>query len=162
MLWTSSVKYAFLSFVLWCSVYLYYTALLNKTRTQVLCIPDLHKSLIRALIYFVFTLFRLLLNETLKIFSIRERRWSRHKFGGTKFYKAEEVRKTFLNPKIKFEVFSYIICCLDFKNISFSLILLHMKTMNGVVSWYILLLALRHLFHFIVCTSFLSNFLFFS
>ena len=113
--------------MLWCSVYLYYTALLNKTRTQVLCIPDLHKSLIRALIYFVFNIFRLLLNETLKIFSIRERRWSRHKFGGTKFYKAEEVRKTFLNPKIKFEVFSYIICCLDFKNISFSLILLHMK-----------------------------------
>ena len=109
----------------------------------------------------MFTLFRLLLNETLKIFSIRERRWSRHKFGGTKFYKAEEVRKTFLNPKIKFEVFSYIICCLDFKNISFSLILLHMKTMNGVVSWYILLLALHHLFHFIACVSFLSIFFFF-
>ena len=45
-------------------------------------------------------------NETLKIFSIRERRKSRHKFGGTKVCKAEEVRKYFVNPKIEIEVFS--------------------------------------------------------
>ena len=77
--------------MLWCSVYLYYTALLNKARTQVLCIADL---------------FRLLENETLKKFSIRERRESRHKFGGTKVCKAEEVRKHFVTPKIKIEVFS--------------------------------------------------------
>ena len=34
----------------------------------------------------------LLENETLKIFSFRERRKSRHKFGGTKVCKAEEVQ----------------------------------------------------------------------
>ena len=45
-------------------------------------------------------------NETLKIFSIRERRKSTHKFGGTKVCKAEEVRKYFVNPKIEIEVFS--------------------------------------------------------
>ena len=39
--------------------------------------------------------FRLLENETLKIFSIQERCKSRHKFGGTKACKAEEVRKYF-------------------------------------------------------------------
>ena len=45
-------------------------------------------------------------DETLKIFSIRERRKSRHKFGGTKVCEAEEVRKYFVNPKIEIEVFS--------------------------------------------------------
>ena len=40
-------------------------------------------------------LFRLLENETLKIFSIQERCKSRHKLGGTKACKAEEVRKYF-------------------------------------------------------------------
>ena len=45
-------------------------------------------------------------NETLKIFRIRESRKSRHKFGGTKVFKAEDVRKYFVNPKIKVEVFS--------------------------------------------------------
>ena len=89
--------------MLWCSVYLYYTALLNKARTQVLCIADLCKELK------VFNLFRLLENETLKIFSIRERRKSRHKFGGTKVCKVEEIRKYFVNPKNEIEVFSYII-----------------------------------------------------
>ena len=109
----------------------------------------------------MFNLFRLMENETLKIFSIRERHKSRHKFGGTEVCKAEEVRKYFVNPKIEIEVFSYIICSLDFKNISCTLFLLHMKTMNGVVSSYILLLALHHLFHFIACVSFLSIFFFF-
>ena len=85
----------------------------------------------------------------------------RHKFGGNRVWKAEEVRKNFVNPKIEIEVFSYIICSLDFKNISCTLFLLHMKTMNGVVSSYILLLALHHLFHFIACVSFLSIFFFF-
>ena len=83
------------------------------------------------------------------------------KFGGTKVCIAEEVRKYFVNLKIVSEVFSYIICSLDFKNTSCTLFLLHMKTMNGVVSWYILLLALHHLFHFIACVSFLSIFFFF-
>ena len=73
-------------------------------------------------------------NETLKIFSIRERHKSRHKFGGTEVCKAEEVRKYFVNPKIEIEVFSYIIWSLDFKNFSYTLFLLHMKTMNCVVS----------------------------
>ena len=50
--------------------------------------------------------FRLLESEILKIFSIRERDKSRHKFGGTKVCKAEEVRKCFVNPKIEIEVFS--------------------------------------------------------
>ena len=109
----------------------------------------------------MFNLFRLLENETLKVFSIRERRKSRYKFGGTKVCKAEEVTKYCANSKTEIEVFSYIICSLDFKNISCTLFLLHMKTMNGVVSSYILLLALHHLFHFIACVSFLSFFLFF-
>ena len=77
--------------MLWCIVYLYYTALLNKARTQVLRIVDLYKFLIKTLLYLykVLNLFRLLEHETLKIFNIRERRKSRHKFGGAKVYKAE-------------------------------------------------------------------------
>ena len=92
----------------------------------------------------MFNLFRLLEKKILKIFSIWERRKSRHKFGGTKVCKAEEVRKYFVNPKIKIEVFRYIICSLDFQNVSCTLLLLHMKTMNGVVLWYTLLLALTY------------------
>ena len=46
--------------------------------------------------------------------------------------KAEVVRKYFINPKIVIEVFSYIIYCLDFKNTPGTLLLLHMKAMNGV------------------------------
>ena len=57
----------------------------------------------------MFVLFRLLESETLKIFSIRGRRKSRHKFGGTEVCKVEEVKKYFANPKIEIEVFSYII-----------------------------------------------------
>ena len=101
----------------------------------------------------MFNLFRLLENETLKIFSIWERRKSRHKFGATKVCKAKSARKLFLNPKIEVKIFSYVICSLDFKNISCALFLLHMKTMNGVVSWYILLLALHHFFY---CACFVS------
>ena len=77
----------------------------------------------------VFNLFRIR-SETLKIFGIRERRKSRHKFGGTNVCKAEEVRKYFLNPKIETEVFSSIICSLDFKNISCTLLLLHTKSVS--------------------------------
>ena len=44
-------------------------------------------------------------NETLKIFTIWERRKSRHKSGGTKVCKADEVRKHFVNPKIQMKVF---------------------------------------------------------
>ena len=76
----------------------------------------------------------LLENETLKIFSIRERRKSRHKFGGTKVCKAEEVRKYFVNPKIEIEAFRYIIFSMDSKNILFTLFFLHMKMMNAVIS----------------------------
>ena len=40
-------KEELLSVMLWCSVYLYYTALPNKARTQILCIADLYKFLIK-------------------------------------------------------------------------------------------------------------------
>ena len=109
----------------------------------------------------MFNLFRLLEDKTLKIFSIWERRKSKHKFGGTKVCKAEKVRKWFLNPKTEVEIFSYTFCKMDFKYISCTLFLLNIKTMNGVDSLYILLLALHHLFHFIVCVLFLSIFFFF-
>ena len=117
-----------------------------------MCIVDLYKFLIKRLK--AFNLFRLLQNETLKTFSIRERHKRRNKFGETKVCKAEEVRKYFVNPKTEIEVFSYIICSLDFKNISCTLFLLHMKTMNGVVSWYILLLSFY-------CVCFVSLYFFF-
>ena len=48
----------------------------------------------------------LLENEILKIFSIQKRRKSRHKFGGTKIFKAKKVKKYFVNSKIEIEVFS--------------------------------------------------------
>ena len=48
--------------MLWYSVYLLYTGLLTKARTQVLCIADSYKFLIGLK---VFSLFRLLENETL-------------------------------------------------------------------------------------------------
>ena len=80
----------------------------------------------------------LLENEILNISSFRERRKSRHKFGGPKVCKAEEVRKYFVNPKTEIEVLSCFICSLDLENISGALFLLHMKTMTGAVSWYIL------------------------
>ena len=50
---------------------------------------------------------------------------------------------------------------LDFKNILCTPVLLHMKAMNAVVLWNMLLLALHHLFHFIACVSLLSIFFFF-
>ena len=54
------------------------------------------------------------------MFSIRERRKSKHKFGGTNICKVEQVRKYFINTKIENEVFSwcvnYIICSLGFRN----------------------------------------------
>ena len=40
------------------------------------------------------------------MFSTRERRKTKHKFGGAKVCKAEEARKCFLN--FKFEVFVYV------------------------------------------------------
>ena len=76
----------------------------------------------------------LLENGTFKIFSIQERRKSRHKFDGTKVCKAEEVRKYFVNPKIEIEAFRYIIFSMDSKNILFTLFSLHMKMMNAVIS----------------------------
>ena len=52
--------------------------------------------------------------------SVREKCKSKHKFVGATVCKAEQVRKYFVNPKIKNEVFglcvNYIICCLDFRN----------------------------------------------
>ena len=83
--------------MLWCSVYLYYTALLNKARTHILCIADSWEFFIKTM----FNLFKLLEQETLKVFGIRERRKSRHKFDGTKVFKSEEVRKCFVNSKIQ-------------------------------------------------------------
>ena len=53
----------------------------------------------------MFSLFRLLENETLEMFGMRERRKSKRKVCGTKVCKAEEVRKYFVNSKIENEVF---------------------------------------------------------
>ena len=53
----------------------------------------------------VFNLFRPRESKTLEMFSMRERRKSKHKFGGTKVCKAEDVRKYFVNSKIENEVF---------------------------------------------------------
>ena len=39
------------------------------------------------------------------MFSMRERQESKHKFGGNKVCKTEELRKYFVNPKIENEVF---------------------------------------------------------
>ena len=39
------------------------------------------------------------------MFSKQEKRKSKHKFGGTKVFKAEEVRKYFVNSKIEDELF---------------------------------------------------------
>ena len=39
------------------------------------------------------------------MFSMRQRHTSKHKFGGTKVCKAEEVRKYFVNPKLETENF---------------------------------------------------------
>ena len=38
--------------------------------------------------------------------SKREKCKSKHKFGGAKVYKAEHLRKHFVNPKIENEIFS--------------------------------------------------------
>ena len=53
----------------------------------------------------MFNLFRLLENEALGMFSMRERRKSKQKFGGTKVCKAEKVKKYFVNSKTENEVF---------------------------------------------------------
>ena len=53
----------------------------------------------------MFNLFRLLENETLETFSMGERRKSKHKFGGIKVWKAEEVKNYFVNSKIENKVF---------------------------------------------------------
>ena len=45
-------------------------------------------------------------------------------------------------------------------NISWTFSLLHLRTMNGVISWYVL--VLKRLFDFMTCVSFLSNFFIFS
>ena len=54
------------------------------------------------------------------MFSKRERRKSKHKFGGTKVCKIDEGKKYFVNPKTENEVYglcvNYIICSLDFRN----------------------------------------------
>ena len=53
----------------------------------------------------MFNLLRLLENESLEMFSTRERRNSKREFGGTKVCKAEEVRKYFVNSETENEVF---------------------------------------------------------
>ena len=78
-----------------------------------------------------FIVFRLLKNKTLEMLSMGERRKSKHKFGGIKVWKVEEAKKYFASPKIEKEVFgwclNYIIGSLDFRNILWTLFLLHMK-----------------------------------
>ena len=108
-----------------------------------------------------FILFRLLEYEILKMFSMQKKRRKRkQKFD---VFKAEEVTKSFVNLKFANNFFGYcvnhLICSLNFKNILWTLSLLHIRTMNGVISWYIL--ALQRLFHFIVCVSFFSISFFF-
>ena len=49
----------------------------------------------------------------MKIFDVQERRKGRHKFGGTKLCKAEEVRNYFVNPKI--EIGSFQLHYLQFR-----------------------------------------------
>ena len=105
----------------------------------------------------MFDLFRLLENVTLEMFSTREGRKSKHKFGVTKVCKAKEVGKYFVHSKM---CVNYLISSLDFRNISLTLSLLDMRTMNGVISWYVL--TLQRLFHFIACVLFLSISFFFS
>ena len=41
----------------------------------------------------------------MEMFSMGERNKSKHKFGGTKVCKAEEIRQYFINPKIEHENF---------------------------------------------------------
>ena len=53
----------------------------------------------------MFNLFRLLEKETLETFSMPKRLKSKHKFGGIKVCKIEEVRKYFINSKVENEVF---------------------------------------------------------
>ena len=53
----------------------------------------------------MFNLFKLLDKGTLEMFSMRERRKSKHRSGGTKVCKAVEVRKYFANSKIEQESF---------------------------------------------------------
>ena len=51
---------------------------------------------------------------------MRGKRKSKHKLGGAKVCKAEQVKKYFVNPKTENEVFgqyvNYIICSLDLRN----------------------------------------------
>ena len=88
--------------MLWCIVYLYYIALLNKALNQVCALPiDTNFEDVEE----VFNLFTLVDSKTLGMFSTRKRRKDKHKFGGTKFWKAEEVTKYFVNSKTENEVF---------------------------------------------------------
>ena len=64
----------------------------------------------------------------------------------------------FLNPKIEIEVFSYIICSLDFKNISCALFLLYVKTFRSTYWLSITYLILLRLFRFFLFFSFILNF----
>ena len=54
------------------------------------------------------------------MFSMQQRCTSKHKIGGIKVCKAEELKIFFVNPKTETEVFgycvNYIICSLDFRN----------------------------------------------
>ena len=166
MLWTSSIEYIHFqvgNFFQWCcAVFISITQLCWIKPELRFCALPMGTNFWLGLK--VFNLFRLLENETLEMFSIRERRKSKYESGGTKFFKAEEVRKYFVNSKIENDVFgscvNYIILdfSLGFRNISWtlSLSLLHMKTKNGVISLNVL--TLQCLFHFIAHASFLSIF----
>ena len=101
MLWTSSIKYiitfkggTFISHAV-VQLYLYYTALFNKTWPHALFMETyfLNKILNR-LIYLGYW-------STKHWKCKQDRSKSKYKFGGTKVCKAEEVRKYFLNPEIE-------------------------------------------------------------
>ena len=113
-----------------------------------------------------FIVFRLLKSKTLEMLSMGERRKSKLKFGGIKVWKVEEAKKYFASPKIEKEVFgwclNYIIGSLDFRNILWTLFLLHMKiwmvsfhSTYWLSSTYFILLRVFRFF------LFLSFFLFF-
>ena len=52
--------------------------------------------------------------------SIREKCKSKHKFGGAKVYKAEQVRKHFVNPKIENYIILFVVCTSEIQKQSFA------------------------------------------
>ena len=166
MLWTSSIEYIHFqvgNFFQWCcAVFISITQLCWIKPELRFCALPMGTNFWLGLK--VFNLFRLLENETLEMFSIRERRKSKYESGGTKFFKAEEVRKYFVNSKIENDVFgscvNYIILnfSLGFRNISWTLSLF---IANENKEWCHFVEFIDSPAHFIAHASFLSIFSYF-